>query len=520
MIYSLDFTPNSMSKKPSNLAGKLGQIPSTAGTSFKQHPIRWAAVLLILGLGVWLGWPYVLLLGHAAEVRDLLKLAPDLLGLDGPRTYLILVQNEDELRATGGYITAAGTATIERGRITRLAIEDSFAIDNPRLPYPLPPDPLREYMDAPYWVLRDANWSPDFPTAAAVAEAFYTATRPGDIDGVVALDQTFLRIMLEATGPIRVLDFPERISADNVVALLRAAREPPPGETVSYEWWLHRKDSVPAVAMAMVRRLPWSNWALLARAAIRALEERHLVLTLKDPDGAAILEQHGWDGALRPGAGDYLMLVESNIGFNKVNAVEQTRLAYEVDLTHPGQASGMVVVTQTNPAQGEPPCDPGPDYGTGSYAELIARCYWSYLRLYVPETASLQGGTAQSVPGELMPRGEPVNGAITQEPGENGTQSFGALSLAPFNSTVTTTFVYLLPAEAVTDGPAPDVRLYRLKLQKQPGIGGLPVVLVIHLPPGASSISGSAGGRLDGETWRLDLMLIQDTEVQLSYRLP
>ena len=404
--------------------------------------------------------------------------------------------------------------------MTDLEIEDSFAIDDPRLHYPPPPDPLREYMDAPYWVLRDANWSPDFPTAAGVAEAFYTAARPKAIDGVVALDQTFLRIMLQATGPIQVPDFPQRINADNVVALLRAAREVAPGETVSLDWWLHRKTSVPVVAQAMVRRLPWSHWGLLARAAIRALDERHLVLTLKDPGAAAILARRGWDGALRPGQADYLMLVESNIGFNKVNAVEQTRLDYYVDLTQAGRPSGTVIVTQTNPAQGKRPCSPGADYGTGTYAELIARCYWSYLRLYVPEDAQLQGGTAQSVPGELMPRGEPVTGTITPLPGENETQSFGALSLVEFGSTVTTTFTYRLSPGAVTTGSDPSLYIYHLKLQKQPGIAGLPVGLSVQLPAGAVSVRGSGGGRSEGDTWRLDLMLVQDTEVELSFQLP
>ncbi|MEP7359763.1 MAG: DUF4012 domain-containing protein, partial [Anaerolineales bacterium] len=509
-----------MSKNPANLAQKLSQWPATAGRSLRQHPVRWILTVLLIGLTVWLGWPFVALLGHANDVRDLLQLAPGLAGLNGPRTYLILVQNEDELRATGGYITAAGTVTIERGRITRLAIEDSFAIDNPKLHYPLPPEPLHDYMDAPYWVLRDANWSPDFPTAAAVAEAFYTATRPQDIDGVVALDQTFLRIMLQATGPIQVPEFTQRINADNVVALLRAAREPPPGETVSYEWWLHRKDSVPAVAQAMIHRLPWSNWGLLARAAIRALDERHLMLTVNDPGDATILAKHGWDGALRPGSADYLMLVEANIGFNKVNAVEQTRLDYQVDLSQPGGPTGTVTVTQTNPAEGTLPCDPGPDYGSGSYAELIARCYWSYVRVYTQQAADFQGGTAQSVAGALMPRGEPVTGTISVAPGENGAQSLGALSVVPFASTGTTTFSYRLAPGAVTAGSEPGLQAYHLKLQKQGGISGLPITLVVKLPAGAASVSGPAGGRRDGDTWRLDLLLVQDTEVALSFRLP
>jgi hypothetical protein len=359
-----------------------------------------------------------------------------------------------------------------------------------------------------------------------VAEAFYTASRPQAIDGVVALDQTFLRIMLQATGPIQVPDFPQRINADNVVALLRAAREPAPGETVSYDWWLHRKDSVPAVAQAMVKRLPFSNWGLLARAAIRALDERHLLLTLKDPGSAAILARQRWDGALRPGPADFLMLVDSNIGFNKVNAVEETWLDYFVDLSRDGQGTGSVLVIQSNHARGKLPCDPGPDYGSGSYAELMARCYWSYLRLYVPETAELQGGTAQSVPGEWMPRGEPVTDTIDTEPGENGTQSFGAMSIVPYDLEATTTFNYRLAPGAVTAGPGAGVRIYRLKLQKQPGTDGIEVAVYVKLPPGAANVRGAANVhwtpdvRRPGDTWRVGVRLVQDTEIQLSYQLP
>jgi hypothetical protein len=142
------------------------------------------------------------------------------------------------------------------------------------------------------------------------------------------------------------------------------------------------------------------------------------------------------------------------------------------------------------------------------------------LRLYVPEAAELQGGDAQSVPGEWMPRGEPVTGTIALEPGENGTQSFGAVSLAPFDLEVTTTFNYRLAPGAVTAGPEPGVRVYRLKLQKQPGTAGIPVALTVKLPPGAANVHGTRAGRRDGDTWRLELKLIQDAEVQLSYQLP
>src|ERR1044071_2653082 len=101
----------------------------------------WKRWLLLAGVCVlaWLLWPFLALVGHGSAVRALLELGPGLAGLDRPKTYLILVENEDELRATGGYITAAGTVTVHYGRITNLAIEDAFAIDDLKLAYPRPP---------------------------------------------------------------------------------------------------------------------------------------------------------------------------------------------------------------------------------------------------------------------------------------------------------------------------------------------------------------------------------------------
>ena len=69
-----------------------------------------------------------------------------------------------------------------------MSIEDSFAIEDLTLLYPIPPDPLRLYMSAPAWRLRDVNWSAAFTSTTPLAGAFYTATQPGDIGSVLAMD--------------------------------------------------------------------------------------------------------------------------------------------------------------------------------------------------------------------------------------------------------------------------------------------------------------------------------------------
>jgi len=77
----------------------------------------------------------------------------------GPQTYLLLMQNEDELRATGGFITSAGTFVVKDGDILNFVIEDSYAFDDPARLYPPAPWQLQQYMQLPTVLLRDANWS-------------------------------------------------------------------------------------------------------------------------------------------------------------------------------------------------------------------------------------------------------------------------------------------------------------------------------------------------------------------------
>ncbi len=83
---------------------------------------------------------------------QLLQAAPQLLGVDQAQSYLVLAQNRDELRATGGFISGIGLLTIKDGKILQFDLGDSHKIDDFSKPYPKPPEPLKRFMLADYWV--------------------------------------------------------------------------------------------------------------------------------------------------------------------------------------------------------------------------------------------------------------------------------------------------------------------------------------------------------------------------------
>ncbi|MCX6396915.1 MAG: DUF4012 domain-containing protein [Propionibacteriales bacterium] len=144
-------------------------------------------------------------------------LLPTMLGQDGPRTYLLMVQNPAELRSTGGL---PGSVAILKAVNGQLAMTDQFsAADVKPTATPvlkLDDETRRMYGESPAEDFRDINFTPDFPTAAQAAVALVKEKLGlGDIDGVVSVDPIVLTGLLRATGPV---DVKVRDDGGNLVA--------------------------------------------------------------------------------------------------------------------------------------------------------------------------------------------------------------------------------------------------------------------------------------------------------------
>lgn len=448
-------------------------------------------------------------------------LLPDLLGMDSPRTYLILSQNADEARPTGGYISAAGHVTVEQGQIVELVLGDSYGVDRISAEYPYPPDPIYQYMAADYWLLRDANWSPDFPTTARTALKLYEMGRGVSADGVIALDQYSLPLLLPALEPLEVDG--ERVTGKNVIALIRQKWGPEAGQELDADWWRQRKSFMVSLAQAMQGRFegdPGSmNLPLLARALQQALAEKHLLVYLADPQAAAFLAKQNWSGSLQTAPGDYLMVVDANLGFNKASAAVERQLTYEIALADDGgaQAHANLVYRHAGHSRSEQ-CWQEPRYDP-VYEQNMDRCYWNYLRLVVPAGARLRSGPAVVVPGEYLLRGQPTSGEIDVEPLGPDKVSWGQLFLLAPQESLSLDYVYTLPAGSArrVDGRWQ----YSLYLQKQPGTDSPPAEVAITLPEGARLLdSHPQPQRRQGRTVAYSIEMETDQAISISYALP
>ena len=83
----------------------------------------------------------------AEDGLRVMQILPIIMGVDGPRTYLVVAQNEDELRATGGFISGAGLLSLNAGQIMGLDFNDAYEVDDwANKPYDFPPEPLYNFM--------------------------------------------------------------------------------------------------------------------------------------------------------------------------------------------------------------------------------------------------------------------------------------------------------------------------------------------------------------------------------------
>lgn len=455
--------------------------------------------------------------------------APRLLGAssDGPKTYLLLAQNEDELRPTGGFITAAATLLIRDGRILSLTFQNSSDFDNWQRPYPRAPWQLQQYMNSPVLIFRDANWFTDFRTSARYAEYLYSYANEHSVDGVIAFNQHTLVELLRIVGPVQLEGQAQPISADNVIAFMRAEKSN--HTEVDNDWT--KKAFINDITAALLGKLfsgdvpPYE----LVQLLVRLLNEKHVLLQLDDPSLTSFLARRGWDGALRVGEGDFLMAVDANIGFNKTNAVVHASLSYDVDLTDLEAPRSQLVVAHQNDASARVPCLHYPYLSTIALpVELIQndypidRCYWNYLRVYVLADTDMLGATVQTVPAEwtFRKRTVPPQVDVLEEEKLDGLRGFGTFKVVPGGQSLASGFRFALPADVLTRGADSRLVTYRLKVQKAAGTVGVAITVRVHLPNGASIQTVPLGAVVEEQNVLIRSALVTDLQFEYVFLLP
>lgn len=399
---------------------------------------------------------------------DIAGRLPYLLGRGEQKTYMVLLQNNMELRPTGGFIGSFALVHFSEGRLLDAPVYDVYSADGQLKGYVEPPEPIRDYLGEASWYLRDSNWDPDFQTSAERAKWFLGKSLGIPVDGVVAIDLEFMRGLIASQGSLEIPDFEMALTADNFYELIQneVHKDFFPGS--------RKKAAVLTAAMNalmsnVLQDVNDKNISL-ASVALNSLSAKHVQVHLDDPVSQDWVNVLGWAGEATPnGCIDnceeiWLGLVEANVGVNKANYFIERRAEMETRWVA-GDWEHKVTTYIKNTASGNG-VDEEHDYT--AYVRLLAPLDVNFDKVVIENN-----GQRKSLAPEITTL--------------NTRKEAGVLAEVPAGTETKITFTWIEKAKIDVN------RTGKLQLywRKQAGVTGFPITAKIRLPQSSLTEEGT-----------------------------
>ena len=375
------------------------------------------------------------------------KTVPKLVGFDGERKYLLLFQNNLELRPSGGYLGVFGIIKVENAKIKSFEMHDTNMFDHFGTVQTEPPQPIKDYLKVTNWQMRDSNWSPDFPTAANQVEYFYHLQGgQEEFDGIIGINAILLEDLLKLTGPIYLTDFNKTFEAKD--ALYQIEYEVEQGYAQRGINYGQRKTALKVLIKEILGKITEKDiqdQVELKDLLLKELKQKNIVIFLKNIKDQEMIAKLNWAGKIdKFYPYDYLMINEANLSARKSNAFIKRSAEYQVDLT--GDRPEVTLRIEYN--------------HQGEQIDWFSTDYQAYLRVYLPYGSVLKESIGVS--------------DQTESFSELGKTVFGNLIRVSTGQKKVIEFKYLLPARLATQSED-----YRILVQKQIGIESLPFKLIL-----------------------------------------
>ncbi len=449
--------------------------------------------------------------GGIQLARDLAPIGDVLLASGSTQQYLVLGHSADELRATGGFVSAVWLVTIEDGELTDVQYHDAVRIDDwDRLElYPSAPRALEEHMNARVWLIRDVSWEPDYPTTARTAADMYRLGQRRSADGVIALNQWTLLSIVEALGNVPSPEGVGVLTTQNLFPKLEEGSD------------THGRAYIDLAFNGVLEQLRGTldlpTLIRLASALKSSLDNKDLMLYFDDAAVQAIGRDNGWSGHLRRESNDYIYVVDSNVVWSKSDRNIERRITYKVDLRkEAGPRISLNLGYNNHSGPGSPGCEPQWLHRGTDYSQLKNACYWNYWRAYIPDGATLRKSARLPLPQHSVAveigKGIPGEETVQVSSSFGKTVISGLFALGAGQSKELE-FVYDLPARLLNKQG--DAMGYELLIQKQPGIRQRDVTVSFILPDRYTLSSSSAEPMFNGES-QVDFHVVADKDIVLT----
>lgn len=411
---------------------------------------------------------------------------PGILGMEGPRTYLILFQNNMELRPGGGFIGSYGILRLNMGKVNEFSIHDVYDADGQLRGHVEPPFAVRRYLPSAHWYMRDSNFDVDFVKSALSSSNFLFLETGQKVSGVIAVDVSFVKSILHAIGPVYVADYRETVDENNLYMLTQSHAEKNffPGSTQKKDFLRSLYKTI--MAKIIGEKIPY---LLIVQAISDSLNQKHLMFALND-DSQNILTVNGWSSSLwderEDSVGhinDFVGINEANLGVNKANYFMKRQVSQKTTIEDDGNILEELIVSYENGSTAWPGGD-----------------YKNYLRIILPKNTKLSEILIDDISQDIVdavtnplvyevknfkaPKGLEVEKVVKENK-----NIYGFIVNVPVEKTIKVKVKY----ELFGSVPGLNTFSYNLKLFKQPGVDSIPYSFSLTYPDSFNIIKSSDG---------------------------
>lgn len=275
--------------------------------------------------------------------------------------YLILFQNQAEIRSSGGFIGSYGIVDLIDWQIKSLfvntniyTLDRNFAENH----YIEAPEPINKMTKGQTWALRDANYDASFVDASQDILKFYQLETGDDVDGIIALTSQVLVDLLKITGPIYLEKYQTTITAENFYEVTQYKIEKEyyqnPQNWIINEPKTFLKDLYPEILKrAFERKIE------LARLIKKELTDKEIIFYFKDYSKQQVAEQNNWAGKIPSNQElkdlfgtnqpiDYLYINSNSYSGNKSSINIEEDIDYQVVKNSQGQWEGRLKISRVH----------------------------------------------------------------------------------------------------------------------------------------------------------------------------
>lgn len=375
-----------------------------------------------------------------ANLSSLSEVLLNVFGNDSQKRYLILFENNHEMRPTGGFIGSLALVDIYKGKIENLEVPGggSYDVAGQLKEKLIAPKPLQ--LVNPHWNIQDANWFPDYPTSAQKIIWFFERGGGASVDGVIALTPTIIEDLLKITGPIDMTEnYNITVTADNFVNTAQKYAE------IEYNKEENKPKKFVADLLPIIlnRLIVLDTEKLLSILSTfnKSLTEKQLLLYFTNSEDEKKIIDFGWAGEVKNTNKDYLAIINTNIAGGKTDAVIEQLIDHQAEVQSDGGIIDTVKLTRIH-------------HGNKSDQWEGIRNV-DYIRFYVPQGSQLMevsGFEEISNSRYHLPDQDAVNDPFLDEIEKNVIidEKSGTRISNEFNKTVFGNWVSVGPGESAT----------------------------------------------------------------------